>query len=383
MRVVVAGAGYAGLLCAFRLRRLCGDRAEITVVDRSDRFVERVRLHEYICGAPEPAHELAPMLAARGVRFVRDRVDSIDRERRVVQGSQHALAYDRLVLALGSQTDRRIRGALEHASDYDRSDQFRRSIHSMTSGHVVVVGGGLTGIETAAELREARPELDVTLVHRGALAPMLSDVARQHVVRVLERSGVKLRSGVTVRSFERGAIETSDGTIECDLAFNCAGFVAPKALAAWGLATDATGCARVDPWLRSTNDPAISVIGDAASVEGHEWLHKSCKTALPLGAHCADVLFAEVSGRTPRPFRYRDTGVCVSLGRSNAVIQGYSGPPGSAPSGRVLTGRVAVWLKETIVRYTTWSIRAESSGRFAYRWLAPTQPLAIAAQSAS
>ncbi|MFO0558068.1 MAG: FAD-dependent oxidoreductase [Polyangiales bacterium] len=381
MKIVIVGAGYAGLMCAFRLRRLCRERAEITVVDRSDRFVERVRLHEFIRGAPAPAHELAPMLRAHGVHFVRGSLAAIDRERKRALVGDQSLEYDRLVLALGSRTDRRIPGALEHALDFDRAVQVRENILSMTAGHIVVIGAGLTGIEAASELREARPELDVSLVFRGQFAPMLSEPARRHARSTLEALGVRVRSGLAVRAFERGAIVTDDASIPCDLALNCAGFAAPGELASLGLAVDRAGFARVDPWLRSVTDSAISVIGDAASVEGHEALHKSCKTAMPLAAHCADVLYAELSQRAPEPFRYRDTGVCVSLGRSQAVIQSYR--DGRAPEGRVLTGRLAIWLKEAIVRYTTWSIRAEASRRFAYRWLSPKSVPTIAAQTAS
>jgi NADH dehydrogenase len=379
MRVVIVGAGYAGLLCTFRLRRRCPPGCEITVVDRSDVFVERVRLHEFVAGAAPPTHELAPWLARRGVRFVRGSLEALDRRTRTITVSGAVLPYDRLVLALGSRVDdKSIEGAREFAHSFDRPLALRERVASLRDGHVLVIGAGLTAVEAASELREARPDLRVSLVHRGPVAPVLSDKARAYAIASLERLGVALVGETSVRAVTASGARTDRGEIAADLVLNCAGFCAPEALSSLELSTDSRGFLQVDSML-FTSDPDVMAVGDAASIEGWPALHKSCKSAMPMAAHAADNIVASLRNEPVAPFELRDTGVCVSLGRSDAVIQSYA--EGRAPDGPVLTGRVAVWLKEMIVRYTTWGLRLEASQRLAYRWLRGPRHPTLAAES--
>lgn len=379
MRVVIVGAGYAGLLCAFRLRRRLPPGCEVTVVDRSDVFVERVRLHEFVAGGASPTHALAPWLGRRGVRFVRGSVDAVDLRARTLTAGGIALPYDRLVLALGSRADdRAIEGARQFAHSFDRPLALRERLASLRDGHVLVIGAGLTAIEAASELREARPDLRVSLVHRGPVAPVLSDKARAYAIATLERLGVAMVGHSAVREVTATGARTDRAELAADVVLNCAGFCGPEALSSLGLAVDSRGFLQVNSRL-FTSDPAVMAVGDAASIEGWPTLHKSCKSAMPMAAHAADNIVAAVRGEAETPFDLRDTGVCVSLGRADAVIQSYA--EGRAPEGPVLTGRVAVWLKEMIVRYTTWSLRLEASQRVAYRWLRGPRRPTLAAET--
>jgi NADH dehydrogenase FAD-containing subunit len=102
-RIVVVGAGYAGLAAAKLAARWTG--AEVTLVNAGDRFVERVRLHQLAAGQPLRDLPLAGLLRGTGVRLVVDRVTGIDAATRTVRLGERELGYDRLVYAAGSQAD--------------------------------------------------------------------------------------------------------------------------------------------------------------------------------------------------------------------------------------------------------------------------------------
>src|SRR5215470_14586130 len=110
-QVVVIGAGYAGLLASIRLAgKTRGQNVRITLVNASDRFVERVRLHQFAAGF-EPKVRLIPdMLQGTGITFQQGIVTGIDTQQHrvtVQTGTQvQQLAYDYLVYALGSTTER-------------------------------------------------------------------------------------------------------------------------------------------------------------------------------------------------------------------------------------------------------------------------------------
>jgi NADH dehydrogenase FAD-containing subunit len=114
-----------------------------------------------------------------------------------------------------------------------------------------------------------------------------------------------------------------------------------------GLRVNERGQIAVDEHLRSS-DPSIFAIGDAAFCDGYRM---SCAVALPMGAYVADSL----TGATTGPFRFAFVIQCISLGRSDGIVQFVH--PDDSPKERALTGRPAAWIKELICRYTTLSLR--------------------------
>jgi NADH dehydrogenase len=382
MNTVIVGAGYAGLLCAFRLARLTARPSDITVVDRSERFTQRIRLHEFLAGAEEPTVELARWLSAHKINFIRGSVDRWDPDQKQLFVDRAPLAYECLVLALGSRTDESLPGAREHGATFERCRELRAKIPEIAArnGRALVVGAGLTALEAAAELKESHPTLGVSLVYDREFAPFLSPRARAHARAVLERLGVELVTATRVEAITARGARTSTGELSADAVLLCTGFVGPEALSlfsARGLALDAKGFARVDARLRSVSHPDVMVIGDSASVLGAEAIHKSCKSAMPMGAYAADAIVAQARGRAIEPFSLRDGGVLVSLGRREAVVQGYRAD--GSIEGPVITGRLGVFFKEMIARYTVFSLRAESHNWLAYRWLRGKERPALAA----
>ncbi|MFB9964397.1 FAD-dependent oxidoreductase [Sinosporangium siamense] len=160
-------------------RRLSPADTEITVVNAEPDFVERLRLHQLAAGREIEAPKLADVFAGTGIGLSPPSTP----ERQVIAvtdtGGGGELGYDTLVYALGSRGDHcGVPGVAEHAFDiaYRPSAlRLRERLVSLSrlgeSGSVLVVGDGLTGIETATEIAECRPGLSVALVAAASLAP--------------------------------------------------------------------------------------------------------------------------------------------------------------------------------------------------------------------
>ena len=339
--IIILGGGYGGAVAAARIAKR---GVAVTLVDAQPGLTERIRLHQMIAGddiAPVPYRKLFGDLP---VDFVQTRVRAIDRERKRVITADGELAYDTLVYALGSQD------AL--SSPLALRENVRKA------GHVVVVGGGLTGIETASEIAERHPNVDVSIVDRGVIGSGLSQRARKHLHEFFGKHGMTPFENSAVAEVRSDGVLFEDGrNLYADVVLWCGPFRMSNIARDAGLDVNDRGQILVDGQLRSS-DPSIYAIGDAAFVPGRRM---SCALALPMGAYIADVL----TGATRDPFRMGFAIQCISLGRNDGLVQFVSYD--DAPKELCLTGRTAAWIKELICRYTVMSIRLETRGVH-YHW---------------
>ncbi|MEV0356571.1 FAD-dependent oxidoreductase [Nocardia sp. NPDC050697] len=350
-RIVVLGAGYAGLAAATKLVRTAPG-AEITVLDARARFVERVRLHQRAAGQAIPEWDLAEVLGRRGIRFVQGKAVALDldaREVRLADGA--ALPYDTLVYALGSAGGAAdVPGAAEHAVTVATPEDLADA--APPTGRALVVGAGATGLELAAELAESRPELRVTLLGADEPVAHLSARGRAHVRKVLDRLGVEVRAGAKVTAVTAAGVRLADGTeVPGEAVLWTAGFSVPRLAAAAGLAVDGAGRVRTDATLRSVSHPEVYAVGDAAAIAGPDGrvLRMACATALPQGAYAATAIGARARGAEPREFRFRYHLQCYSLGRTDGMVHAVRAD--DTPARIVITGRAGAWVKERIVRF--------------------------------
>ncbi|GAA1539711.1 FAD-dependent oxidoreductase [Actinomadura kijaniata] len=361
-RIVVLGAGYAGLGAAGRAARLLGDRARVTLVNAADHFVERVRLHQLAAGQALPAPPLADLLEGTGVELVVARATGIDLDAKVlrVDAAPGALPYDVLVYAPGSGAELdTVPGVREHALTVAQADDARRLRSLLPElSSVTVVGGGLTGLETAAELAAAHPRLRVELVTAGRIGAGLSGRARRHLHDAFGRLAVRVREHSPVAEVGDGGLLLADGRrAPADAVVWTAGFRVPDLAAASGLAVDGTGRVAVDATLRSVSHPDVLAVGDAADVGGRSRM--SCQTALPMGRYAGRAVADLLAGRTPRPHRVRYLWTNISLGRHDGVTQFARAD--DAPLPAVLTGRASALFKEAVTRGTV--VRLRHPGR--------------------
>jgi NADH dehydrogenase FAD-containing subunit len=350
--IVVVGAGYSGQLAAnLAARRL---DATVTLVNERDRFVERVRLHQFAAGQRLRERPLADLLRGTGAELVIDRVTGIDTAARAVTLAQgEPIHYDTLIYALGSRADlESVPGVAEHAHTVAGTEQAARLRAAVAAGGTAtVVGGGLTGIEAATELAESHPDLKVRLLTGDTLGERLSERARRYLRGAFDRLGIEIRDGAAVTEVRADGVVLAGGEhVPSDFVVWTTGFTVPRLARAAGLAVDAHGRMLVDETLRSVSHPDVYGIGDAAAVhraDGQE-LRMSCATGLPIAQAAVRAIAARAAGRAPKPMRFRYVNQCISLGRGDGLIQFVHAD--DSPREAVLTGRFAALYKEIIVR---------------------------------
>ncbi|WP_433264142.1 NAD(P)/FAD-dependent oxidoreductase [Actinosynnema sp. CS-041913] len=352
-RIVVVGAGYSGLAAA-KLAAKWTD-ARVTLVNARDGFVERVRLHQLAAGQTLPDRPLADLLRGTGVELVVDRVTAIDPETRKIELTAGALAYDRLIYALGSHADLdSTPGVRDHAHSVATREDAERLRDALAHARTVaVVGGGLTGIEAAAELAESHPRLTVVLVTGGVLGAALSAKARRYLRTTFARLGVAIREDAHVTSVDATGVRLADGSrVDADTVVWTAGFRVPDLAREAGFAVDGNGRVVVDQTLASVSHPDVLAVGDAAAIrrpDGLE-LRMACATGTPTAQRAVRALADRMRGLEPKPFRFSYINQCISLGRRHGLIQFVRGD--DSPRDAVLTGRLAARYKEAVVRST-------------------------------
>jgi NADH dehydrogenase FAD-containing subunit len=352
MNILVLGAGYAGMTAVAAVaRRTRGEDVRVTLVSPSTRFTERLRLHQVAAGQELADLRIPKMLEGTGVEFVQGWVTAIDAgARRVALADGRSLEYDKLVCALGSVADTgMVPGVAAHAITLNSADEAARLASRLVPGATVVVGGGgLTGIEAAAEIAEQHPSVRVVLLSRGELGAMMGAKARAYLLAGLDRLGVEVRTGVSVTKVMPEAVELNDGElVAADAVLWTTGVKVSPLAAEAGLEVDGRGRIVVDATLRSVSHPEVYAIGDAAAIrQKYGVIHGTCQSGIPTGAHAAASLAREVRGKEPRAFRFRYVHQPVSLGRRDAVIQFTHAD--DTPARFYLKGKWAVFYKEAV-----------------------------------
>ncbi|GAA2269144.1 FAD-dependent oxidoreductase [Streptomyces atrovirens] len=354
-RVVILGAGYAGMAAAVQLaaRTRRHGNVRVTVVNARERFTERMRLHMTATGQPLAELSIPRLLEGTGARFVRGWVTAVDADARTVRiDDDRVLPYDTLVYGLGGVADTSaVPGAEDHAytlSGAQDAELLADRLERLGGGTVVVAGSGLTGVESAAEIAERHPELNVVLLGRREPGADMNPRARAYVRAALGRLGVQVRTGVEVAKVLPDAVELADGgSIAADAVLWTSGTRVSPLAAAAGLAVDERGRVVTDAALRSVSHPEVYAVGDAAAIrQGYGVMHGTCQGGMPTGVHAALSIDRVLRGRQPKPFRFGYYHTPVSLGRNDAVVQFTR--PDDSPRRICLTGRTAVRYKETV-----------------------------------
>jgi len=381
-KVVILGGGYAGTLAALRLAgKTKGQPVELYLVNGQDHFVERIRHHELAAGKPPVQVPFTKLLGKRGIRFVHGWCTAIAPAAKQLSiqttSGTETLSYDYLIYALGSTiTTEHVPGLTEHAytlADETVAGKLQAQARTLAAqkGQLLIIGGGLTGIEAATELAETYPDLCVTMATRGTLGAALSAAGTAHIQKVFTRLGIEVIENISIDHLTANAAHTSAGRVlSFDSCLWTGAFSVPKLAGASGLPVDQGGRLMVDETLRVVNHPEIYAAGDAAASR----LRMACATALPMGAYVADHLAAQLTGKpAPAAFRFAYMVQCISLGRRNGLVQLVQ--PDDTAKPQVITGWLAARIKELICRYTLWSIHQERRWPGFHAWPQSAQPI--------
>ncbi|USI91248.1 NAD(P)/FAD-dependent oxidoreductase [Rhodococcus pyridinivorans] len=359
--VVVVGAGYAGVMAA---NRLLAEHPEVavTVVNPRPVFVERVRLHQVAAGSGTATHELSDLLHPRVTLHVGTAVRIEPYAVSLADGT--VLPCDAVVYAVGSTTGSGAIPGAEKAfsvADLDSATALRDALlEADDHASVVVIGGGLTGLETVTELAQSHPRHTLVLVgDPGAALPVNT---QRYIRHRLDELGVQVRSGTRVARIDDGSVVLDDGSeIPATLVVRTAGFSVPDLARRSGLPVDDDGRLRVRDTLQAVDGSPIVGVGDAVVVDGNDHLRMSCQAAMPLGIHGADTVWQLLQGREPAPLSLGFVTTCISLGRDRGVVQ--LSARDDTPSRWALRGRLAAPVKEAVVRGTIHTMQLQARGR--------------------
>ncbi|MBK8957041.1 MAG: FAD-dependent oxidoreductase [Proteobacteria bacterium] len=349
-KLVIIGGGFAGMwaaLVAAREADSAGTPLSITLVAPDDHLTVRPRLYEPF--TPAMRAPLRPLFGPLGIELCLAKVSSIDTtackvDARDANGGAYSLAYDRLVLAAGSvQRALPVPGATEHALDIDtyagaealsaHIDRILARPDSPARLTFVVIGGGFSGIEIAAELRHhlrrkgdeaAAKAARIVLVEReSAIGPDLGAQPRPHIEAALAACNVDVRLATSVTAIEADAVTLSNGErIACATTIITTGLGAHPLAAGIGAEHDAQGRVVVDSALRVRGTPKVFAAGDIAraQVDDSHVALMSCQHAVPMGKHAGYNAARELLGLPVREYRQPDYVTCLDLGDFGAVF---------------------------------------------------------------
>jgi NADH:ubiquinone reductase (H+-translocating) len=376
--IVVLGAGFGGLeFC----KRFDDQTARITLVDRTNHHLFQPLLYQVATAglsAVDIAQPIRSILSDRpNITVLLDEVESFDLAAKKVVLTKNTLAYDYLVLALGSCTSyfghpeweafapglktlddaMRIRSRILRAFEQAESETDPAAQERLMT--IVVVGGGPTGVELAgafselarhvlkADFRRIDPAQAQVILIEGAprildrVSPSMSASAQ----RQLEKLGAHVRTGMRVRDITEGRVDLENGeTIRAANIIWAAGVSATPVTKKLGVDLDRAGRVKVNPDLSVPGHPEVFAIGDMAQVLERDGslVPGVSPAAMQMGTHVAHIIENEIAfpGGLERPaFKYWDKGTMATIGRSAAV----------AKIGRFEFSGVTAWLAWLVI----------------------------------
>ena len=357
-RIAIVGAGFAGLQAAFGLERLLRgtDEYEVTLIGEVNYFMFTPLLPQVASSYINPRHIVQPVRDIRGgrrFRFLRETVESVDLDARRLQLAGGTFDYDYLILAPGSRTDFfGIPGAREYTLDYktledgvtlrerildlcEHADHARDPAERARILTFVVVGGGYTGVELMAEVRDffykyvlrrfrgiARSDVRLVLLEAGpAILRSVHPSLARHAVERLEREGVEIRTGAKVARCLPDGIELAGGEfIPAYTVVWAAGVRAHSLVEALPGPHDRIGRASVNERLQLAGHPEAFVIGDSASPASVPDAPRIAPVAIAQGDLAARNIRHLEHGEALEPYAFADIGSLVALGMNYAVV---------------------------------------------------------------
>jgi len=358
-KIVIVGAGFAGLNAAKRLRGVAG--IDVTVIDRENHHLFQPLLYQVAMAALSPADIAVPirsLLIAANVRVIKANAERIDLTRRVVVADGIDYGYDYLLLACGArhayfgheeweanapglkslsqatEIRRRVLEAFEAAERETDSLSRRRFLT------FVVIGGGPTGVELAGaigemsrytlakDFRSIDPrQTRVVLVEAGPrILPSFDPNLAARAMRDLESLGVQVWTGAAVTDVTSEGVTIGNEKLAAATVLWAAGVRAADIGTTLDVPVDRAGRVIVAPDLTIANHPEVFVVGDMASATGAEGkpLPGVALVAMQQGIYFADVVRREVKAGASgarQPFKYHDLGAMATIGRSRAIAE--------------------------------------------------------------
>jgi len=361
--VVIAGGGFGGLYAARRLeRRLPRHSARITVVSDVNFLLYTPLLPGAAAGTLEPRHVVVPLREElEWAELLLGRVTGADPGInelyvRTLDERDETLRYDQLIVAVGSVSRvLPVPGLGEHALGFktlaDALAVRNRALLNLEIAEslpddasrreyltFVFVGAGYAGVEGFAELQDYVNDIIekyprcriagtrwVLVEAQDRIMREIPESLAEVAARELRRRGLELRTGTTLESMdEQSAVLSTGERLPTRLVCWTAGVRTPGVVTQLGLPLTKGARIETDATMRVKGWDNVWAIGDAAAVPDparrrREPAPQTCQHAIREGRVVGSNVAAALSGRKPRPLRYRTLGVFVDMGRNKAV----------------------------------------------------------------
>ncbi|PWI58554.1 NAD(P)/FAD-dependent oxidoreductase [Sulfoacidibacillus thermotolerans] len=320
-RVVLIGGGYAGMYFLRTTLDALPSDVQITLVDRLPKSPLKTEFYSIAAGTSSLKEVTLPFPAHPQLTVVYDEVIGIDQEKKQLKLREtEDLIYDTLVVALGC-VDRfhNIPGAEEHSLSLQSLKRAQITGHEILTldayRSVVLIGAGLTGVELAAELRETRHDLNITLIDRNELVLNgFSTKLRQYVENWMTEHEIEVLHGIKTQAIFSDHLEHAEGELPFDKLVWTAGIQAnPFVQLIQGAEFDSIGRIVVDEWQRVPSDPAIFAIGDCAASDHPP----TAQLAEFHGEYVGEVLLAQWRNQPIGKRTFAPKGMLGSLGRGS------------------------------------------------------------------
>ncbi|MGI5372189.1 NAD(P)/FAD-dependent oxidoreductase [Streptomyces iakyrus] len=362
-RILVVGAGFAGVECVRRLeRKLSPDEADVTLVTPFAYQLYLPLLPQVASGVLTPQSIAVSLRRSKKyrTRIIPGGAIGVDLKSKVcvirtITDEIVNEPYDYIVLAPGSITRTfDIPGLTDHAfgmktlaeaayirdhviSQLDLADASQDPVERASRLQFVVVGGGYAGTETAACLQRLThaavkryPRLDPSLIKwhlidiAPKLMPELGDKLGSSAQEILRRRGIEISLGTSIAKAGPEEVTFTDGrVIPTRTLIWTAGVVASPLIATLGAET-VKGRLAVAPEMNLPGDDGVFALGDSAAVPDlakgdGAMCPPTAQHAMRQGKHVAENVIASLRGQVMKPYVHKDLGLVVDLGGTDAV----------------------------------------------------------------
>ncbi len=344
-KFVILGGGYGGLTIA--LEMLKKDLPEDTVIVLVDRMPFQGLKTEYYALASGTIAETQirvsfPIDPRLIIKY--GEVTAVDvKARQVLFADNEPLDYDWIVIGLGCVDNYHgIPGAEQYSNSIQTFSQTRMAYQRVNDaapyGQITIVGGGLSGVEMAAELRESRPDVNIRILDRGSSILSAFPGKLQEFVRDwMLHHDIELRSNISLSRLNGTELYNQDELIRTDVTIWTAGIQPSPVVQSLDFDKDKQGRVLLNEFHQVPAHPEVFVVGDCASLP----FSPSAQAAEAQGEQIAEVMFAIWNGETPRLGKIKLKGVLGSLGKKSGF--------GIMGRRTVMTGKIARALKSGVL----------------------------------
>jgi len=344
-RIVIIGAGFGGIEVARHLRDF-----DVTLINGSEEFVYYPSIPFYVSGKRAKNRfmfSLDSFAKRREIKFIKETVQKVDVKKKVVHTQKRQFEYDYLVLSTGSVTNYRDIPGLQNNSTAlkEQSEALKKKLSEISSGTVIIGGGGMSGVEIAMEIREMMPKnIEVRIL--DAMHRILSQMPQKlsdKTTKFIEKANISIETNAIITKVSRGRIHMKDKkTLDFELLVWCGGIRPADIMKKTGLTSSPRGHLITNQYLQSIDDASVYGLGDCASI-----INPSTGKPIPATAHNAMEQGKTVAENIRRsiinfdlePYVPWDAPMILTLGSKTAVLtyKNWS-----------IQGRPVRWLKDLI-----------------------------------